>query len=154
MPNKVGEVNGNGTVFAQKWGAFIQTITLTVVIISGLWIVGIHPIESEIAELKQREVLYTTRDIQSIRDHQFELLENRVRELSINQIVPKSTHELIWAQDREDKTRIQNTINDLRKDLGGTYSLRDAMADLQKRLDRLEVINQKSKEILTPSIKD
>lgn len=130
------ENNGNG--FAQKWGAFIQTISLVTVVVSGLWIVGIHPIDSEIFDIKQKENTFVTKEVMAIRDHQFEMLENRVRIMANDQLVPKSTHELIWNKDKEDKIRIQDSINELRKDLGGTYSLRDAMADLQKRLDRLE----------------
>lgn len=143
MIDKAGDKleNGNGNGWAQKWGAFIQTISLVTIIISGLWIVGIHPIESELSDIKQELNNKETKEVQVIHDKEFEKLDKRVQILQDN-TVPKSVHDLVWAKDKEDKERLQNAIGELRRDLGGTYSLRDAMADLQKRLDRLEVINQ------------
>lgn len=139
----MSETNGNGNGFTQKWGAFIQTISLVIVIIAGLWAVGINPIRNEIIDIRATDSNLVTKEVfrVSLDDHikELEELKGRIHELELS-IIPKSTHQLIWDKDKEDRERLQNAITDLRKDLGGTYTLKDAMTDLQKRIDRLETI--------------
>lgn len=53
-------------------------------------------------------------------------------------IVPRGEHEGHWANTDAAITNLQKQIDQQRQDFGSTYSLRDALSDMQKRLDKLE----------------
>lgn len=139
----MSDTNGNGNGFTQKWGTFIQTISLVTIIVAGLWAVGINPIQNEIVEIRTTGNSLVTKEVFTVsseaKAREMEELKLRIHELELS-IIPKSTHQLIWDKDKEDRERLQNAVNDLRKDIGGTFTVKDAMSDLQKRIDRLEVM--------------
>lgn len=59
--------------------------------------------------------------------------------LAINSsIVPRGEHEGHWANTDAAIANLQKQIDQQRQDFGSTYSLRDALADMQRRLDKLE----------------
>lgn len=55
-----------------------------------------------------------------------------------NAIVPRGEHEQRWLNAASNSANLQRQVDDLNKTFGGVYSMRDALADLGKRLDRVE----------------
>lgn len=120
--------------------------------------VGVSAIRGDIAELRQLVVasqktpwstliaaagfivLVTTAfsqlSLQPIRDSNSRNTDD-IRQLNDN-IVTRGEHTQHWAKTDADIASLQKQIDQVRSDFGNTYSLHDALGDLQKRLDRLE----------------
>lgn len=64
-----------------------------------------------------------------------------IRQIQAN-IVPRGEHQGHWDITAAEITNLQKQIDQQRSDFGSTYSLRDALADMQKRLDKLEDKNR------------
>lgn len=56
----------------------------------------------------------------------------------VRAIVPRGEHEERWRSEDQAIVNLQKQIDSLKSDFGSTYSLRDALADMTKRLDKLE----------------
>lgn len=74
--------------------------------------------------------------LQSIRDSN-ERNTADIRQIN-DAIVPRGEHAQHWAKTDADIVNLQKQIDQIRNDFGNTYSLHDALSDLQKRLDKLE----------------
>lgn len=64
-----------------------------------------------------------------------------IRAINAN-IVPRGEHQGHWDITAAEITNLQKQIDQQRSDFGSTYSLRDALADMQKRLDKLEDVRK------------
>lgn len=53
-------------------------------------------------------------------------------------IVPRGEHSERWRSTDAEIAGVQRQLDQLRADFGGTYSLKDALRDLQQRLERIE----------------
>lgn len=60
-----------------------------------------------------------------------------IRQINDN-IVSRGEHLQHWVKTDADIANLQKQIDQARSEFGSTYSLRDALADMQKRLDKLE----------------
>lgn len=74
--------------------------------------------------------------LQPIRDQANRNAED-IRQINAN-IVPRGEHQGHWDITAAQIANLQKQIDLQRSDFGSTYSLRDALADMQKRLDKLE----------------
>lgn len=55
-------------------------------------------------------------------------------------IVPRGEHEQRWANASAVTANLQRQIDDNSKAFGSTYSLRDAIGEISKRIDKLEMV--------------
>lgn len=53
-------------------------------------------------------------------------------------IVPRGEHEQRWTATGETQATMQRQIDEIKKSFGDTFSLRDAMQQLQRRIDMIE----------------
>lgn len=74
--------------------------------------------------------------LQPIRD-QAQRNSTDIEHINLN-IVPRGEHQGHWDITAAEIANLQKQIDQQRNDFGSTYSLRDALADMQKRLDKLE----------------
>lgn len=128
--------NGNG--FAQKYSTIIQTVTVAALFIGGFWGAVIAPLSSRLEKAETLTLSRLEYAQYALRVDQI-LSRHEAAFLTVNEkMVPERVHQLKWDQDKTDKERIREAIERIRADLGGTYSLKDALSDMQKRLDRIE----------------
>lgn len=107
---------GNLVVASQKtpWSTLIAAAGVIIIITTGFSQLSLQPIRDA-----------TVRNSDDIR--------------AINvSIVPRGEHEGHWTNTAAELANLQKQIDQQRSDFGSTYSLRDALADMQKRLDKLE----------------
>lgn len=103
-------------VASQKtpWGTLISAAGVIIIITTGFSQLSLQPIRDQASR--------NAEDIRTIN----------------SQIVPRGEHQGHWDITAAEITNLQKQIDQQRSDFGSTYSLRDALADMQKRLDKLE----------------
>lgn len=103
-------------VASQKtpWGTLISAAGVIVIVTTGFSQLSLQPIRDATAR--------NTDDIKQINAN----------------IVPRGEHQGHWDITAGQIVNLQKQIDQQRNDFGSTYSLRDALADMQKRLDKLE----------------
>lgn len=70
-------------------------------------------------------------------DERTDRIESELQRLS-DSIVPRGEHAGHWQAQATDTANLQRQIDEVRSVFGSTYSLGDAIATLQERIDRLE----------------
>jgi hypothetical protein len=73
-----------------------------------------------------------------ILERDLDKLDARV-DVNFKSIVPRGEHEEKWRTYEIRHQDLEQKIASIRNELGGTYNLRDALKDLQARLDRIEM---------------
>lgn len=107
-------------VASQKtpWGTLISAAGVIVIVTTGFSQLSLQPIRDATAR--------NTDDIKQINAN----------------IVPRGEHQGHWDITAGQIVNLQKQIDQQRNDFGSTYSLRDALADMQKRLDKLEGVRE------------
>lgn len=107
-------------VASQKtpWGTLISAAGVIVIVTTGFSQLSLQPIRDA-----------TTRNTDDI------------KQINAN-IVPRGEHQGHWDITAGQIVNLQKQIDQQRNDFGSTYSLRDALADMQKRLDKLEGVRE------------
>lgn len=124
--------------FSQRYSTIIQTVTVVGLFVGAFWGAVIQPLASRLdgiehntisrAEFREfgirldAEILRLTADSEKQRDG----------------LVTRGEHTQKWAADAATFANLQRQIDDTRKELGGTWSMRDALVQLQTRIDRME----------------
>lgn len=76
-------------------------------------------------------------DIQKLTDERS--AQNRAMiEQVRDRVVPRGEHERVWAQAEQQANNLQRQIDDQKRAFGDTFSLRDALQNMQRRIDTLE----------------
>ena len=112
----------------------------------------------EYEEFKNREVIRQTEDehqlheleTRSVTQHEHEDLKYRVEQLQ-SHYVPREEHIEHWNQTTDRLTGLANTINELRRDFSGSFTVTDALKQVQKEIDDLRV-QHASQASVTPTI--
>lgn len=121
------------------FAGFLLTFT-TVVGTLAYW-----PIRDDTNELKTAVVRFEERAVTraELADRRA-ILEDRIKRIESDlsgaekSIVPRPEHEEKWRSFDREAAALQRQIDDLKKQFGDTFSLRDALLQMQRRIDALE----------------
>jgi hypothetical protein len=108
------------------WPTLISAAGFILVLAGGYSTLQTAPIKADIERLEKGTQTLS-------RDSSAEFKEIR------NMIVPRGEHEQRWANAAANTANIQRQLDDNAKAFGNTYSLRDALSDLNRRLDKMEM---------------
>lgn len=135
----MAEPNGNGYTnnFAQRYSAIIQTITVVALFVGGFWAAVISPLSTRFDRMDQETI--------KVREYSFseKKFDERINLLISGQerlrteVLTKAQFEAQQSADKQHFERMQSDLKDLRDFIGGTYSIKDALAQQQKQLDAL-----------------
>lgn len=76
-------------------------------------------------------------DIQKLTDER-SARNTAMIEQTRDRVVPRGEHERVWAQAEQQTANLQRQIDDQKRAFGDTFSLRDALQSMQRRIDMLE----------------
>ncbi len=110
---------------APQWSTCIAAISLLITLVVRYTSLTAWPINANLNEMKSDAKEYR------------KAAASELKELR-NMIVPRGEHEQRWANQATQTANLQRQIDDMAKAYGSTYSLRDAIGDMGKRLHRLE----------------
>jgi hypothetical protein len=121
--------------WSSKYSMVLQTVTVVGLFVGAFWVAVVQPQSVRLEKLETNEL--------SLREHEAfkEKVEGEIKAINAEilrirtEIVPRSTHELKWKDDDDKIAHMQNELHDLRENIIGTYSTKDAIANLQKQLD-------------------
>lgn len=133
-----GQSNGNG--FVSRYGVIVSTVGVVVLVCGGFWGAVIGPMVSRIEKLELGTI--------GIREHtefRFRLDQEIVRlrldfQRLADSLVSRPEHTEKWRSNDIANANQQRQIDEINKRLGDTYTLRDALGALDKRIDRLSNI--------------
>jgi len=139
--------NGNG--WGQRYAMIIQTVTVVAMFFAGFWAAVISPMVSRQDKIETKIEWFTKdnrADFLSIHEHQEfkQRVDKTLDAMSLELIrlregqVTRGEHLQKWASDAGVIVNIQRQIDDIKRDFGQTYSLKDALSEMQKRLERVE----------------
>jgi hypothetical protein len=127
------------------WGILISGLSLIVTMMIALGTLAYMPIKAQIEDTKievgrlaglvvprvehEREWSRSEKVVNTILD---QIHRNQAA------IVPRGEHEEKWRGQASRDADLQRQVDDLRRTLGDTYSLKDALRAMQGRLDRIE----------------
>ena len=76
-------------------------------------------------------------DIQKITDGRIDRIMGQLEQFR-EQVVPRGEHQRWWASQETADGNLQRQLDEMKKAFGDTFSLRDALQQMQRRIDALE----------------
>ena len=145
--------------WSQRYSTIVQTVTVVALFVGGFWVAVIGPIsyrqdrfthdylmirehesfqrriDDRVAELER--VLNARIDyVKTTFDQRFILHHEAINNLT-SSIVQNKAYDVKVDNDRAHFTRVESDVKELRDYIGGTYSVKDALAQQQKQLDAI-----------------
>lgn len=129
--------NGNGNGFSQRYNTVIQTVSVVAMFIAGFWAGVINPLGARIDRVETGAVLVAEyREYHARLDASITHLEADLNKLRESQVT-RGEHMQKWASDEAVISNMQRQIDDLKKELGSSFSLGDKIKELQTQVDDL-----------------
>lgn len=127
--------------FASRIQVMFGGIALALVMLGGFWAAVYNPLADRLQrqewDLNKRITQGAFEEYRTRIDGTLNRVDTTILRMDAA-VVPRGEHQGKWNETTLQLTSLQKQIDEMRKEFGGTYSLRDAMADQQKRIDRLE----------------
>lgn len=133
----VGTVYTNGNGWSSRFTVVLQTVTVAGLFVAALWVGVISPIAS-----REDKIDATKLDVREHEEFK-KRLDDTIGKLQHEVIRlqdQKVSHELLDANVKNLETRQQSNsdaIKDVRDQVGGAASIKDALANQQKQLDQI-----------------
>lgn len=124
-----------------SWPTLAAFASVLVLVMGGLGALAYRPIEQSLNDLKGLLPLMVTRAEANVTERHFERDIARIQasvEKIETSIVPRGEHEEKWRGNAAALANQQRQIDEIRRDYGQTYSLRDAFAHMQRKVEDME----------------
>lgn len=136
----VEATNGNGYISRGNMMVILSAAGLVMVAFGAFITLQNTALNQRIEDVKE-----ITKEIQRAYLQKDEHAEFKLRldsdlkriDLVLATLVPRSTHELKWNDDEARFNRLQSDLKELRDNVVGTYSAKDAIATMQRQLDMI-----------------
>lgn len=129
---------GNGRNGAQQYAVIIQTVTVAALFVGGFWGAVISPMGTRIDKVEAAAVVHN--EYGEFKTHVEGLIATNSAEiLRLREaVVPRGEHVEKWNGITQSIANVQRQIDDLAKQVGSNYTLRDKIIELQKQLDDVQ----------------
>lgn len=124
-----------------SWPTLASFAGVLVVVMGGLGALAYRPIEGSLNDIKGLLPLMVTRaEHMTALNHVERDLARLNQSVEKNEaaIVPRGEHEEKWRGNVQAQANLQRQIDEIRRDYGQTYSLRDAFAHMQRKVEDME----------------
>ena len=122
----------------QQYAVIIQTVTVVAFFVGGFWAAVISPMGTRIDKIESGAISraehteFKASIDGKIAESNAEIL--RLREA----VVPRGEHVEKWNGITQSIANVQRQVDDLGKQVGSSYTLRDKIIELQKQLDDVQ----------------
>lgn len=124
-----------------SWPTLAAFASVLVLVMGALGALATKPMESSLNDIKSSLPLFVTRAEATVARTQIErelARLNMALEKADSAIVPRGEHQEKWRGNDQALGNIQRQVDEIRRDYGQTYSLRDAFAQMQRKVDDME----------------
>lgn len=144
--------NGNGRAnIASLVGTAATVVAVVLAIVGYLGRLSIDPLSDGVKDNKSRiEQIIRDSDNLYVRKDESLAYRKRIDDIllkiggEIDKIVPRGEHIEKWASNTAALSAQQRQIDEIRRDLGSSYSLGDKIKELQRQIEMLRDDNKKS----------
>lgn len=129
--------DGNG--FSQRYSTIVQTVTVVALFVAGFWAGVISPLAVKITEIEKGGISLREHEEFKLRiDNDIARLDHRIA-LNSLAVVPRAEHEARWSAYEANQKLLSERLNEVRNLAGAnsTVPLRDEMTRVQNEINDL-----------------